>query len=151
MGAATYEFSEMENATLASTARFARYWGIISIVAGVLLFIIGLLMVILLGAAVATAPASSSGSAALSPAMVVGIGLSLIPSSIVSIIGGIFYFVSGNNLTKVATTQGEDIPLLMKAVQSLTRAFMIEAIALVVSFIFGFVLSFAMNMNNGGH
>ncbi len=149
MGAATYEFSEMENATLASTARFARYWGIISIIAGALLFIIGVLMVVLLGAAVATAPSSSSSG--LSPAMVVALGASLIPSSFVSIIGGVFYFMSGNNLQKVATTQGEDIPLLMKAVQSLTRAFMIEAIALVVSFIFGFVLSFAMNMNSGGH
>lgn len=137
----TYEFNEMENATISSTARFARMWGIISVVSGVLVLILGILMVVLLGAAVAADAATSGGSSgALKPSMVVALGFSLIPASLVSIIGGIFYFISGNSLKQVAETQGNDIPLLMNAVRSLSRAFMIEAIAMVVGFILGFII-----------
>lgn len=146
--AATYEFTEVENTTLASTARWAKYWGIISIVSGVLLLIIGVLMIVVLGAAMATAPPSSSGSAAITPATVIALGVSFIPAALVSIIGGVFYLMSGNSLQKVVTTQGDDVRLLMEAVQTLTRAFMIEAIALVVSFIAGFVIGLTMQ---GGH
>lgn len=148
MGAATYEFSEMENATLSSTARFAKYWGIISIIGGVLLLILGVLMIVVLGAAMATAPPPSSGGPAITPATVIALGVSFIPSSIVSIIGGVFYWLSGTSLERVATTQGDDIQLLMTSVKSLTRAFMIEAIALVVSFVIGFGIGIAMQ---GGH
>ena len=147
--AATYEFNDFENTTLASTARWAKWWGIISIASGALLLILGVLMIVVLGAAMATAPPSSSGGAAITPATVVAIGVSLIPASLVSIIGGVFYLMSGNSLQKVVSTQGEDVPLLMDAVKTLTRAFMIEAIALVVSFIIGFVIG--LTMQHGGH
>lgn len=148
MGApATHEFSESENATLASTAKFAKLWGIISIVAGVLMLILGILMIVVLGAAMATAPASSSPQ--ITPATVIALGISFIPAALVSVVGGVFYYMSGNDLQRVVVTQGEDIRLLMSAVQTLTRAFMIEAIALVISFIGGFVIGLAMQ--HGGH
>lgn len=146
MGAPTYEFSEIENATLASTARFAKIWGVISVVLGVLFLLLGSAVVVFIGATVATAPPSSG----VSPASVVAVGVALIPSSLVSIIVGVFYFMSGNSLQQVVTTQGDDIALLMKALETFKRAFAIEAIAVGVSFVIGFVLSFAMNMANGG-
>lgn len=141
---ATYEFNETENATLASTARWAKLWGIISLVAGVLLLILGVLMIVVLAAAMATAPPSSSGAATVTPGTVIALGVSFIPSALVSIVGGVFYLMSGNSLNKVVTTQGDDIRLLTSAVQTLTRAFMIEAIALVVSFIAGFAIGLTM-------
>lgn len=144
---ATYEFNDMENATLASTARWAKGWGIISLVAGILLLILGFLMIVVLAAAMTTAPPSASGPQ-ITPGTVVALGVSFIPSAIVSIVGGVFYLMSGNSLSKVVETQGDDIGLLMNAVRTLTRAFMIEAISLVVSFVIGFVIGLTMQ---GGH
>jgi hypothetical protein len=144
----TYEFNEMENATLSSTARFAKIWGIISLISGVLLLIVGILIIAVIGAAIA-ANAGSSSSSALKPATVMALGFALIPSSLVSIIGGIFYLRSGSSLQNVVTTHGNDIPLLMEATRALSRAFMIEAIAMMVGFVLGFVIGI-LNAAAGG-
>ena len=145
---ASYEFNEFENATIASTARWAKLWGIISLVSGILVLILGVLMVAVLGAMVAASPSSGS-SAALKPAMIVAMGAGLIPTALVSIIGGIFYLQSGNSLRRVVDTQGNDIPLMVDAVRSLSRAFMIEAIAMIVGFVIGFGIGLALQV--GGH
>ena len=147
--AASYEFNDAENVTIASTARFARMWGIISLATGVLTLIIGVLLVVLFAAATTLATASTSGPTAMKPAMIVAIGASLIPSSLVSIIGGIFYLRSGASLQRVVETQGNDIPLLVDAVRALSRAFMIEAIAMMVGFVIGLVIGIAMQI--GAH
>jgi len=146
-----YEFNESENATIASTARYARLWGIISVVAGILTLISGIGITALFAALPASALASSSASSptAFKPAMLVAIGVSLIPSAIVNIVGGIFYMRAGGSLQSVVETQGNDIPLLMDSVRALSRAFMIEAIAMLVAFVIGLGIGVAMQM--GAH
>lgn len=141
--AANYEFNEIENRTIASAARWAKLWGVISLVSGILLLILGILMVAVVGAMMAASAASGS-SGALKPGMIVAIGAGLIPSSLVSIIGGIFYLSSGSSLRRVVDTQGNDVQLLMNAMRSLSRAFMIEAIAMMVGFVAGFGIGIAM-------
>jgi hypothetical protein len=145
MGGAPYEFNEIQNATIGDTARYARLWGIISLVSGVLVLVSGILLTAMfMGAA-----AVSGGSPMLKPALLAAIGISLIPTSLVSILGGIFYMSSGASLQRVVETQGNDIPLLMDAVRALSRAFMIEAIAMMVSFVIGLVVGIVMQ--TGGH
>ena len=145
---ASYEFDESQNAVIASTARFARLWGVISLVTGVLALVLGVLAATVLAAALPAASASGT-SPLLKPTMIVALGISMIPSALVSIIGGVFYLNSGASLQNVVTTQGNDIPLLMDAVRSLSRAFMIEAIAMMVAFVVGFGIGIAAQV--GGH
>jgi hypothetical protein len=145
---AWYEFNEGENFTIGETARYARLWGIISLVAGVLLLMMGIFAAVAF-AALVPATATGSSSALVKPAMVVAIGVSLIPSALVSILGGVFYMNASSSLRLVVETQGNDIPLLMQAIQSLSRAFMIEAIAMVFSFVVSFSINIASSM--GGH
>ena len=144
---ASYEFNDAENGAIANTAKFARIWGWISLVSGVLLLLMSLLVIFAIAALLASMHSSGSMPSTLSTAKITALGLSLLPSSIVSILGGIFYISSGSSLQRVVTTQGSDIPLLMDAMKSLSRAFMIEAIALIVSFVFGLVIGL---MNLGG-
>src|SRR5215467_14094870 len=86
MATAAYEFSDVENLTIAKTARYARLWGIISIVAGVLVLGGGLMLT-----ASAAALASTFGNKA---PMLGAIGIALIPTALVNIVGGIFYLQS---------------------------------------------------------
>ncbi|HEY1954032.1 MAG TPA: hypothetical protein VGH28_00420 [Polyangiaceae bacterium] len=146
--ATSYEFNELENRTISSTARYARIWGVISLIAGVLLLGMGILMTVVFAAMGAAATASGS-TGAFKPAMIAALGAALIPSSIVSIIGGIFYWIAGSSLQRVVDTQGNDIALLMQGVKSLSRAFMIEAIAMMVSFVAGLGIGLAAQL--GGH
>jgi len=139
-----YEFNEVENGAIASTAKFARIWGWISLVSGVILLMLSLTVAFAFTAMLASM--HSTGSA-LSTAKISAISMSLVPTSIVSIVGGIFYISSGSSLQRVVTTQGNDIPLLMDAVKQLSRAFMIEAIAMIVSFVIGLAIGL---MNFGG-
>lgn len=118
---ASYEFNGAENATIASTARFAKIWGVISLISGLLILGLGLVAVFVVGAATA-ATTTSSASPLFKPAMIVAIGASLIPSALVSIVGGVFYLNSGSALSRVVDTQGNDIALLMDGVRSLSRA-----------------------------
>lgn len=140
-GGGTYEFNEAENFTIDNVAKYARVWGIISLISGILLLLMGITVTIL-GGAIAAAMKGSGN--AMGPAIVAGAGVALIPSSLVSIIGGVFYMKSGASLKEVTQTQGNDIPLLMNAVRSLATAFKIEAIAMAVGFVIGFVIGFAL-------
>jgi len=143
---ANYEFNELENSQLASTARFAKLWGIISLVSGILILLMGIGITVMMAGVTAAAASSSSSTPGMSPAAIGAIGVGLIPSALVSIIGGIFYMSSGSSLRAVVDTQGNDIPLLMNAVKALSRAFMIEAIAMAVGFIVGFIIGLVINL-----
>jgi hypothetical protein len=140
-GARTYEFNEAENATIAGTARYARRWGVISIVVGVIVLAAGVVL-----AAMAAALDTSLGGKGV---MLGAVGVALVPTSLVYFVGGIFYLRSGRSLLDVVETQGNDIPLLMGAVKSLSRAFMIEAIASAVAFVAGFAIGLVNAA--GGH
>ena len=134
----TYEFNAAENLTIADVARYARIWGIISLVSGILVFLMGI-GVAMMGGAIAAATAGRSGSSNMlsSSAAVAALGIALVPTAIVSMVGGIFYMRSGAALRSVVDTEGNDIGLLTEAVRSLTLAFKIEAIAMAVGFVIG--------------
>jgi hypothetical protein len=140
----TYEFNELENSTIAGTARYARLWGIISLISGIILLLVGIFLALAVSIIGVANMASGSSSPGISPAMITAIGVALIPSSLVSIIGGIFYISSGNALRSVVDTQGNDIALLTAAVRSLSRALMIEAIAMIVGFVLGLIIGIVM-------
>lgn len=145
-----YEFNEVENMTISSVAKFARMWGVISLISGILVLIMGVVVTIMAGAVAAASVASNSSGNPLANSAVLGaLGVALIPTSLVSIIGGIFYMKSGGALRSVVDTQGNDINLLTEAVRSLGVAFKIEAIAMAISFVLGLVLGVVMRA--GGH
>jgi hypothetical protein len=126
-----YEFSQQENLTIRSTARYARLWGIFSVASGVLLLIVAVLfLTVLAGASVkiANAPAKVGPFVSLAAA----------PSGIVNIVCGFFYLGSAGSLSDVVETQGNDVPLLMRALDKLKLAFMIEAVVSILAFVVGF-------------
>ena len=134
----THEFNPAENLTIAEVARYARLWGIISLVSGVLVFILGIVIAAMGGAiAAATAGRGGASSALSSSAAVAALGIALVPTAIVSVVGGIFYMRSGTALRSVVDTEGNDIVLLTEAVRALTLALKIEAIAMAVGFFIG--------------
>jgi hypothetical protein len=109
----------------------------------VLVLIMGIVVTIAAGAVAAASVASSHGSSSSpmsNPAALGAIGVALIPSALVSIIGGFFYLKSGTALRSVVETQGDDVRLLTEAVRSLGTAFKIEAIAMAVGFVIGLVI-----------
>ena len=130
----------MENLTIENVAKYARLWGICSLITGVLVLIMGVVVTIAAGAVAAASVASNSSSPLSSPAALGAIGVALIPSSLVSIIGGFFYLKSGTALRSVVETQGDDVRLLTEAVRSLGTAFKIEAIAMAIGFVIGLVI-----------
>lgn len=129
-GVAAYEFSDYENQTIKSTAKFARIWGVISIVSGVLLLVLAFGIMALAAGMVAALGAKGLSTGALMA--------SLGPLGLVNIVCGVFYLQSGGALHNVVDTQGQDVPLLMSAMQTLSRAFMIETIATILAFVVGF-------------
>ena len=144
-----YEFNELENLTIGEVARYSRIWGIISLISGVLLLGLGV-VIAAMGGAIAAATAKTGGSNAFSSsAAVVALGVALVPSAIVCIIGGVFYTRSGTALRNVVDTQGNDIQLLTEAVRSLTLAFKIEAIAMAVGFVIGFGIGLVGRASGG--
>jgi hypothetical protein len=145
----TYEFNDGENLTISNVARYARLWGIISLLTGILVLVLGVVVAMLGGAIAAASARSPSASPLASSAVVAALGVALIPTALVSIIGGIFYMRSGSALQSVVETQGNDIALLTDAVRSLSLAFKIEAIAMAVGFVLGLVIG-VMGRANGG-
>jgi hypothetical protein len=138
-----YEFNEMENTVISGTARYARIWGILSIVAGALVLALGGI-VMAVGAGVMSALGDKAG-------YVLGaIGIVLVPTAFVYFAGGILYLRSGGALRNVVETQGNDIALLMDALRSMRLAFMIEAITTMVALVLGLGINL-VNLNMGGH
>jgi hypothetical protein len=150
----TYEFNELENTTIAGTARYARLWGIISLVSGILLLLMGITLIAMASLFdLSSAGTASSSGGVLTAAAIIGVGIAILPSALVNIIGGIFYIGTGNALRAVVDTQGNDIELLMSATRSLSRALMIEGIATIVGFLIGLaitVVNYAAQ-SGGGH
>lgn len=140
--APTYEFNSVENLTIESVAKYARLWGIVSLISGVLTLVMGIVVAVAAGAVAAASAASHSSANPImsNPAALGAIGVALVPSAIVSIIGGVFYLKSGAALRSVVDTQGDDINLLTNAVRSLSTAFKIEAIAMAVGFVVGLII-----------
>ena len=124
--------------TIGDVAKYSRLWGICSLISGVLVLIMGIVVTVAAGALAAATHATDGPMS--NPAALGAIGVALIPTALVSIIGGFFYLKSGSALRSVVETQGDDIRLMMDAIRSLTTALKIEAIAMAVGFVLGLVI-----------
>ncbi len=133
-----YEFSEAENARIDVAAKYARWWGGISIASGVLLVLMGggLLLV---ASTAGLLPSGTPGKAGI--AITLGaIAVAVLPVGAVYFACGFFYLGAGADLKKVITTEGQDMPLFIHAMRSMGRAFMVEAIATVAGLVLGAIL-----------
>ena len=117
-----YEFNSAENLTIARTARFARAFGLISIIVGVL----ASLDVVL------TMSQNAARAAEL-------------PSSLASLVVGIIFMRVASALQLVVDTEDNDIQHMMEAVKKLGDAFLVQlavaAIAVVAMVLIGHLLA----------
>jgi hypothetical protein len=134
---AGYEFSEMENSTIRGTARYARIWGILQVLVGLL---VGLLLLGSVGAILFGAQASMSSQALWIGAALVFLG----PMALVYLSVGWFYISAGGSLGSVVDTQGNDVEFLMRALGRLSLAFFVEAIFTIVGAVLATVAAILM-------
>jgi hypothetical protein len=138
--AAGYEFTELENRTIRSTAAYARWWGIISLVIGILIAMTAVVLIGLLGMVGVSSVGANlnlpASKLAVAGAAVAAIG----PLGVVYIVCGVLYLRSGAAMQQVVDTEGQDMPLMMASLRALSRAFWVEAVASLVALVGGFVL-----------
>lgn len=68
------------------------------------------------------------------------------PLFLMCAVAGWLYFGTGKALKEVVTTQGNDVELLMRALQRLTRAFRYEVITTIFALVLLVVLTFVVRM-----
>lgn len=112
-----YEFSAQENKTIGMTASRARTWGIVSIIVGIFMAL--------------------GGVSQLGHGFMAAIKLA---DGVVSIVVGIVFVGVGGSLKSVVDTQGNDIGLMMSALQKLGTAFIVQLIAVTVGFVAGLAI-----------
>lgn len=115
-GFGSYEFNDNENQIIGATAGRAKTWGVISIIIGALNTLMGFLFF-------------------LSPAL-----LANLVSGIISIIVGIVFLGVGGSLNSVVQTQGNDIEHMMRALQKLSSAFMIQIVTTIIGAVLGAIV-----------
>ncbi len=106
-----YEFNASENEVVARTARYARGWGIVSIVIGAF-GILGSLQAL-------------GGNAA---------ALAQLPPGVANVVIGGFFISTARSLRSVVTTQGDDIAHLIEALRKLGLAFLIQLVVFALAF-----------------
>lgn len=109
-----YEFGPREDAVIGRTARWVTWWGWIAIAAGILMIVGGLMSL-------------HTG------------GVAQLIMGGVYILIGVFFRAAGKALGRVVETSGDDVAHLMEALGSLTSAFKVQVILVVV----GVVLALA--------
>ena len=114
-----YEFSDAENHTIRAAGSRTGVWGGISIGVGV--------MNLLLGAGVLAKGGGLQASASLA-------------TGVVSIVVGATFLNIGKALKGVVETKGNDIGLMMGALQQLTKAVTIQIVVTCVAFVVGFAI-----------
>jgi len=135
-GSAQYEFSAIENLTIAKTAKISKVWGVFALLIGVL---------VLIAIAVAMAFARDiAWEMGVEPTMIMGVIAGLSPLALVDLVIGGLYIASGGSLRKVVDTRGNDVTLMLSGLNRLANAFMIEAIVTVVALIGGLILGLAL-------
>lgn len=110
----SYEFDAAQNEVIRRAGARTRWWGIFTLAVGVLM-IAGALVAIL-----------SGGAAAILGGLVYG-AIALIPVFV-----GLNFIRSGKALQAVVATTGSDIGHLMRALDNLSRAFLIQIAAAAV-------------------
>jgi hypothetical protein len=100
----SYEFTDNENATIDTTGSRARTWGIISIVVGGIYTLAGLFFL-------------------MKPALIVYLGIGL-----AQIFVGKSFLGAGKSMRDVVTTKGNDVPLMLQALQKFGKAFQVQIV-----------------------
>lgn len=137
----SYEFSDIENSVIQKTATRTKIWGVISMLTGALAA--AGLGVLLLAWNTLEGFIQQSGEQMMSMSVLYGAFAVLVPLSLVHIIIGVFYIGSSSSLALVAQTEGNDVELLMTALDRLANAFRVEVIVTVISAVIGLVVTIA--------
>ena len=110
-----YEFTQQENLVIGTTARYAKWWGRVSLVIGVIITLFAL-------------RSFTQG------------GVAALLQGVAPVIVGVFFIKAGKALQLVVDTEGDDISHMMTAVQSLGSAFLVQLSVLVIAFAIGMFL-----------
>jgi len=78
------------------------------------------------------------------------IGVAVAVFSIQPLASGVFYRSAGDALRSVVNTRGNDIPYMLAAVEKLTTAFKVEAIAAILTLLIGVVAGVAVHSAQHG-
>jgi hypothetical protein len=127
----SYEFTQPENVVIGRLGSRAKTWGIISIIVGAIMLILGVVVIIAIDNAIATAAGAVIAAAALQP-----------------VVSGAFYLGAGGAFSNVVNTQGNDIPHMMSAMGKLTNAMRVEAIVAIIAMVAGTVLGIVLSGGN---
>jgi hypothetical protein len=133
-----YEFDELENRTIARTAKLAKVWGIFALLIGALL-LIAIVVAMAFAREIAWEMNADEG-------LVLGVIASLSPLAIVNLIIGGLYIASGSSLRGVVDTAGNDVTLMMNGLNRLANAFRIEAIVTAIALVGGFIFGMTLAM-----
>ncbi len=107
-----YEFGHAENLVIGSAANRARVFGILCAISGVLEVL----------AAIANLTGLMQGNVAAF----------LAPAGVFNIVLGVLLTRASTSLSKVVTTAGRDVTLMMDALENLSKAFLIQIVASVL-------------------
>jgi hypothetical protein len=107
-----YEFGHAENLVIGSTANRARIFGILCAISGVLELL----------AAIANLTGLVEGN----------IAAFLAPTGVFNIVLGVLLTRMSTSMSKVVTTTGSDVTLMMDALENLGKAFLIQIVATVL-------------------
>jgi hypothetical protein len=121
----TYEFGEDENVSIERTGASSTIWAVCAIVGAVLLGTLAAIQFFL----------DNVRGAIL-----------VLPLFLVCLVAGWLYLGVGRALKEVVTTEGNDVELLMRALDSMGKAFRNEVIATGVAVVLFVALAFATRM-----
>jgi hypothetical protein len=124
-----YEFDEGSNRVIGSCGNRARIFGILCAISGA--------VQLLAAVAGLVALTASSGS------------WFLIPSGLFNLALGMLFTRAGTSLTKVVTTRGNDVSLMLHALEHLSKAFMVQIAASVVLVLWVVATTLALAVASG--
>lgn len=125
----SYEFDPIQNATIATMGSRAWWWGLVSVITGVL-------GVLLLGGAFAVR--DELARKGVPPDLVTMVSVGLAPIVITHLVIAFSYMSAGRSLKAVVHTQGNDVEHLMQSLHKLGTAFMVEFIVGMLAIVVGF-------------
>jgi hypothetical protein len=120
----THEFDEQQNAKIQKLSRRSRLWGTLA-VAGGGIGLLGVLGALVFLSAIELPPP-------FPPRLVGVVFVGFIPLLLVQMLAGVLFMRAGDRFRLVVETQGDDVALVMGALEYLGRAFRIESIVAVV-------------------
>jgi hypothetical protein len=124
-----YEFNSAENAVIGRTGGWVNAWGIIQMILGGF-------------AAIGAAITIVVGLAATSRGPLIG-GMSYLLYAAFLLFLGVNFTRAAGAFKRVVSSQGNDIPLMMQALESLRKAFKAQVIFMIVAAVIGLMAGLA--------